>query len=180
MAILEAGIVFKTTNLLTKKFYNSTDVISPEIRKNLLEAVYNMANKDALQEFSFGKFMILIQSHPLNISSGEEEEEEEEKLLRFIPPLEINNNDDAASLEIQEENSQNDNKIQIYTLIEKNTAISSVQKNMKEVLLQFLNKYSIYDITEGKVKKFKGFSKRFAEVFQDLALNYEDRFKAIF
>lgn len=178
MAILEVGIVFKTTNLITKKFYNSPGVISTEIRNNILEAVYNLTNKSTLQNVSFGKFILLIQSSRL-VNSPDEEEEEEDNLLRYIPPLEITEENISVS-ETQEEEVENDNKIQIYTLIEQNTKIKSVQENMNELLLQFLNKYSIYDITQKNIKKFKGFSNRFAEVFQDLAMNSEDRFKAIF
>lgn len=173
MAILEVGIVFKTTNLSTKKF--SPDVIfSPDIRKNLLNALF----KGSFQKVSFGDHILLIQSLPLKLTD-EEEEEKEEKLFSFIPPLEKKVADDLDT-ETQEKDDQIENTIQIYTIIEKNTNISSVQKNMNEVLLQFLNKYSIYDITQKNLKKFKGFSERFADVFQDLALNYEDRFKAIF
>ena len=75
MAILEAGIVFKSTTLITKKFYNSKDVITPEIRKDLLDAVYNMATdiyQNTLQKFSFGKYLILIQSYPLKILSDDD------------------------------------------------------------------------------------------------------------
>ena len=173
MAILEVGIVFKTTNLITKKF--SLDVIfSPDIRKNLLSALF----KGSFQKVSVGDHILLIQSLPLNLTD-EEEEEKEEKLFSFIPPLEKKVADDLDT-ETQEKDDQIENTIQIYTIIEENTNITSVQKNMNEILLQFLNKYSIYDITQKNLKKFKGFSERFAEVFQDLALNYEDRFKAIF
>jgi len=178
MAILEVGIVFKTTNLISKKFYNSPGVISTEIRNNILEAVYNMTNKDALQNFSFGKYILLIQSSRLG-TSPDEEEEEEDNLLRYTPPLEKIEENILMS-ETHEEKAENDNKIQIYTLIEQKTKIKSVQANMNEILLQFLNKYSNYDITQKNIRKFKGFSNRFAEVFQDLAMNYEDRFKAIF
>jgi len=174
MAILEVGIVFKTTNLITKKFTHE-EIFSTDIRKNLLDAIF----KGSFQKVSFGEHILLIQSLPLKITSDEEEEEKEEKLFSFIPPLEKKVADDLV-IETQDKDDQIENTIQIYTIIEENTKISSVQKNMNEVLLQFLNKYSIYDITQKNLKKFKGFSERFADVFQDLALNYEDRFKAIF
>ncbi len=75
-----------------------------------------------------------------------------------------------------------DNKVplQMYAIVEKDTDEHVVKKCMNESLQQFLNRFSLNHIFQKKTRKFKKFPKRLDDIFQDLRLRTEDRFKSLF
>ena len=70
--------------------------------------------------------------------------------------------------------------LQIYCIIEKNTDENAVQSAMEETLNRFTDKYNRIDIFAKKSKYFKEFQREMEDVFKDLALKSEDRFKTLF
>lgn len=78
------------------------------------------------------------------------------------------------------EQASNDPPILIFSIIEKDTNEKPVIDAMNSTLDQFFNRYSNFDIKSLKIKKFKKFAKRMEEIFSDLALKLEDRFKALY
>ena len=83
--------------------------------------------------------------------------------------------------EIAEPNDPNKKyPLYMYAIIEKDTDIDTVRECMKDALQQFLNRFSVNHIIQKKIKKFAKFASRLDDIFQDLRLKTEDRFKSLF
>ncbi len=75
---------------------------------------------------------------------------------------------------------QKDATVLAFAIIDKGTKIPTVKKNLERVLDTFLNRYSILEVTSGNISQFEPFKKRMDDIFDDLRLKSEDRFKSIF
>ncbi len=75
---------------------------------------------------------------------------------------------------------ERDATVLAFAIIEKDTDIQLVKETIIKVLEAFVNRYSILEITSGNISKFEPFKKRMDDIFVDLRLKSEDRFKSIF
>ena len=161
MTVFEAAILYKRNILSNVHFYEVDDILSGENRVTLTNAVITLAEsafEDSIQNFSLGEQKILIKLKNLaihKITEGDAVIETETKSSNHFPPLII------------------------YCIIEKKTNEKKVKKCMEDSITQFLNRFSIYDITTKDPSKFKMFNIRLRKIFKDLSLNTEDRFKFI-
>ncbi|QEE17941.1 hypothetical protein DSAG12_03779 [Promethearchaeum syntrophicum] len=163
MTILETAILFKGISLSETYFYSSEDVLNQKDRNVLTEAVIALAKSafdDKIQNFSIGEHKILIKLKDLKILKATDEENEQKDHLQLIEP-------------------QKNPPLVIYCIVEKDTNQKQVNMCMDDAIIQFLNRFSVYDITTKDASKFKKFNKRLKIIFQELALKTEDRFKSI-
>ncbi len=70
--------------------------------------------------------------------------------------------------------------LQMYCIIEKGTDERAIKSSMADAINQFLNRYSRNDIFDKKIRKFRKFTDRMENIFKDLILKSEDRFKSLF
>jgi hypothetical protein len=75
---------------------------------------------------------------------------------------------------------QRDATVLAFAIIDKDTDVQIVKKTLVKVLETFLNRYSVPEITSGNITHFEPFKKRMDDIFVDLRLKSEDRFKSIF
>ncbi|WP_457558008.1 hypothetical protein [Candidatus Harpocratesius sp.] len=161
MAILELAISYQGEPLLEKQFYSTSNVLDKNIRNSLLQTISGVVTEafgEEIQSFSLGKYTITVITH--NIADSTDVETNSKP----------NSNVDHSSLE----------PLLMYCIVDQNSDDKTVLKTMREALFQFSNRYSIYDITHKKIKKFKKFDKRLDKIFGDLILKSEDRFKSLF
>ncbi len=155
MAILEISISLQSEPLLEKQYYSTDGVLDKEIRNSLLQAIYNLANEafgEEVRSFSLGEYSIVLISHEIGLSLEEE----------------------------IDQSISNIKKITMHSIINKNSDENTIIKTMNEALFQFTNRFSVNDIFEKRIKKFKKFEKRIDKIFGDLILKSEDRFKSLF
>ncbi len=155
MAILEVAILFNMETMLESQFYETEDVLDRRIRNSLLQAISDLASEafgEEMQSFSLGDYSIVFISHQLGALKAE---------------------DDI-------ENTVQEEKITMYCIVNKNTDEKIVIKSMNDALFQFTNRYSMNDLYNRKLKKFRKFEKRLEKIFGDLILKSEDRFKSLF
>ena len=163
MTILEVAILFKGINLCETHFYTYEDVLNQKDRIVLTEAVITLAKsafEDKIQNFSIGENKILIKLKNLKILSLTDKETEDEENIKLLEQME-------------------NPPLVIYCIVEKDTNQKQVNMCMDDAITQFLNRFSIYDITTKDPSKFNKFKKRLRTIFQELALKTEDRFKSI-
>jgi len=67
-----------------------------------------------------------------------------------------------------------------FAIIDKGTKNPNREEELERVLDTFLNRYSILEVTSGNISQFEPFKKRMDDIFDDLRLKSEDRFKSIF
>ncbi len=85
------------------------------------------------------------------------------------------------SHEIQEPmNPSHVETLQMYCIIEKGTDEKAIKNAMADAINQFLNTYSRNAIFDKKIRKFRDFPDRLENIFKDLILKSEDRFKSLF
>ncbi|MHA1520409.1 MAG: hypothetical protein ACTSVZ_09220 [Promethearchaeota archaeon] len=155
MAILEIAISHSSETLLEKQFYSTDNVLDKQIRNALLQTISGVVNEafgEEIQSFSLGKYTITIISHDLNEGSDLSPDNPN----RIADPL------------------------MMYCIVDENSHDKTVLKTMREALALFTNRFSTFDITQKKIKKFKKFNKRLDVIFGDLILKSEDRFKSLF
>ncbi|MHA1673814.1 MAG: hypothetical protein ACTSYI_09295 [Promethearchaeota archaeon] len=155
MAILEIAISFQSVTLLEKQFYSTDNVLDKQIRNALLQTISGVVNEafgEEIQSFSLGKYTITIITHDLNEHSERSSDH----------PDHISDT------------------LMMYCIVDQNSDDKTVLKTMKEALGHFTNRFSTFDITQKKIKKFKKFGKRLDVIFGDLILKSEDRFKSLF
>ncbi|MCF2141926.1 MAG: hypothetical protein K9W44_17880 [Candidatus Lokiarchaeota archaeon] len=164
MAILELAISYQGEPLLEKQFYSTSNVLDKNIRNSLLQTISGVVTEafgEEIQSFSLGKYTITVITHNIADSADSADSEANSK---------SNSDVDHSSLE----------PLLMYCIVDQNSDDKTVLKTMREALFQFSNRFSIYDITHKKVKKFKKFDKRLDKIFGDLILKSEDRFKSLF
>ena len=143
--------MFKGNNLSEVNFYSSKDNLSDGDRNFLSKTINVLVKSD------FGEKI-----HKFSMGKN--------KILIKL-----------RNLEIVDENSEekSNNVLVIYCIAEKKEEEKHVNKCMNETLTQFLNKFSINDITTKKPNKFKSFNQQLKKNFLNIALKPEDRFKSI-
>lgn len=150
MGILISGIIFRGHILVEKKFYPSDDFISEEMLGDLFNGVFQFADQ-AFHE-NLNKFS--IGNYTVLILAR--------KLSQSVTP------------------DEEEPPVLIFSIVEKDTSEKTVLNSMNSALDQFFNRYSNFDIRSLKIKKMKKFAGRLEEIFSDLALKLEDRFKSLY
>ncbi|MHA1776398.1 MAG: hypothetical protein DRO88_08480 [Promethearchaeia archaeon] len=159
MAILELAILYQNNPLFEKQFYSTSNVLDKKIRNSLLQTISGVINEafgEEIQSFSLGKYTITVLTHPLGDPDNS--------------PSNLDKSHNNSALK----------PLMMYCIVDQNSDDKIVLKTMKEAMLQFCNRFSVYDISQNKVKKFKKFDKRLDKIFGDLILKSEDRFKSLF
>ena len=151
MTILETAIKFKGNNLCEAQFYSSKENLS-EGDRNFLSKTINVLVKS-----DFGDKI-----HKFSMGKN--------KILMKLKNLEVTNEDTKE---------KSNNPIVIYYIAENKAEEKHINKCMDDSLTQFLEQFSIKDITTKKPNKFKKFNEQLKKNFQDLAKKPEDRFKSI-
>jgi hypothetical protein len=152
MAVLETGINIGNRSLLEIKYYSASDgVLDPNLRAGFLSALESFTNE------VFGDDINVV-----SLASF--------KLVCFS---------EMISLPSSEEND-NSEPLLTYAIIEKETDPDIVKQHLKKICAHFLNRYSLNDIFAKKSKYFKNFTDRINEIFGDLRLKTEDRFRSLF
>ncbi len=150
MAVLEIGINIGNRNILWIRYYSSTDVLDSNLRAGFLSA---------LESFTTEVFGDDI--HVVSLASF--------KLVCFCEMVELPGQDEG-----------NKQSLLSYAIIEKETDTDIVKQFLKEITVNFLNRYSVIDIFSKKNKYFRKFEGRINEIFGDLTMKTEDRFKSLF
>ena len=155
MAIFETGIIVDNRTLLEKKYYDEHNPLDKNLRMGLLQAITSFA-QDAfnteINSFSLEDYTIVIE-------------------LRMI---------NEPDTEGSDENNFPKHKLILYAIIEKETNLETLMECMKEIVEQFLNRYSINDILYKDSHHFRKFLSRFDKIYKDLILKPEDRFGSLF
>jgi len=151
LTILETAIRFKGNNLCEKQFYSSKENLS-EGDRNFLSKTINVLVKS-----DFGDKI-----HKFSMGKN--------KILIKLKNLEVVDKDTKE---------KSNNPLVIYCIAEKKADEKPVNKCMDDSLTQFLEQFSIEEITTKKPNKFKKFSEQLKKNFQNIALKPEDRFKSL-
>jgi hypothetical protein len=152
MAIYETGLLLNGRILLEKKYYNQSNALDNQLRAGLLAAVDGFA-KEA--------FNTELDSFTLSSYT----------LIAISQKLAVLG---------QEKDSDQNNTLMMFAIIEKDTNEKAVKQCMKEAMHQFQNRYSINDIISRDAAYFAKFGERFDKIFKDLTLKSEDRFGSMF
>ncbi|MFX0082240.1 MAG: hypothetical protein ACFE94_10865 [Candidatus Hodarchaeota archaeon] len=151
MAILEVGINIGMKNLIEIKYYTSSDnVLDPNLRAGFLTALESFTSE------VFGDDINVI-----SLASF--------KLVCCCEMIQMPSND-----------VENKQPLLSFAIIEKGTEVPVVKEQLNEIVIYFLNRYSLNDIFSKKPKYFKDFETRINEILGDLKLKTEDRFRSIF
>lgn len=150
MTILEVGINISNRNLIEIKYYTSSNALEPDLRAGFLSALESFTTE------VFGDDINVV-----SLASF--------KLVCFcemiaLPGKDKNNNQPLLS----------------YAIIEKETDSEIVKQLLKDITINFLNRYSFFDIFEKKGKYFRKFTSRIDDILGDLKMKPEDRFKSLF
>lgn len=150
MAVLEIGINLGNRNLLEIKYYASSDVLNSDLRAGFLSALE-----------SFTQEVFADDINVVSLASF--------KLVCFCEMI-------ALPGEIDNDR----HPLLSYAIIEKETESEIVKNLLKEIVENFLNRYSVLNIFERKAKYFKKFEPRIGNILGDLKMKIEDRFKSLF
>jgi hypothetical protein len=152
MAVLETGINIGNRSLIEIKYYSASDgVLDPNLRAGFLSALESFTN----EVFGDDINVVSLASFKLVCSS------------------------EMISLPSNEE-SNNSEPLLVYAIIEKETDPTIVKEHLQKISSHFLNRYSLNDIFSKKPKFFNKFETRINEIFGDLRLKTEDRFRSLF
>ncbi len=160
MTILETAILFNKNILCEAHFYSSKKILSDKDRKFLrktLSVVVKSAFDEKIHKFSMDEHKILIKLKNLEVTDEDTKEKSNNQITEQPknPPLVI------------------------YCIAGIKADQKHVNNCMDDAISQFLDKFSISDITTKKLKKFKSFNDRLKTIFKEIALKPEDRFKSI-
>ncbi|MHA1519137.1 MAG: hypothetical protein ACTSRK_03040 [Promethearchaeota archaeon] len=150
MGILVSGILFKGEILVEKKFYPDEGFIAANALGDLFSGIFQFV--DTAFNDNLHKFSI-----------------GDYAVLMIAKKMSQSVNSD-----------ENEPPVLIFSIIEKDTNENPVLSTMEVALDQFFNRYSNFDIRSLKKRKMSKFSSRLEEIFSDLALKLEDRFKALY
>ncbi len=151
MAVLEVGINLGMKNLVEIKYYSASDnILDPDIRAKFLSGL-----KSCFTEV-FGDKINVISL--LNF-----------EIVCYFKMVELPGS--------EEKNTQ---PLLSFAIIEKGTDHKFVKQHLKEMIIQFLNRYPLNDIFKKKSKYFKDFGFRIDEILGDLKLKIEDRIRSVF
>ncbi|MFX1258801.1 MAG: hypothetical protein ACFFAN_13150 [Promethearchaeota archaeon] len=150
MAVLEVGINLGNRNLIEIRYYNSSDVLEPNLRAGFLSALESFTTEvfgDDINVVSLASFKLVCYCEMI-----------------ALPGEDHNNNQPLLS----------------YAIIEKETESEVVKRLLNEILVNFLNRYTTFDIFSKKSKFFRKFESRINTILGDLKMKTEDRFKSLF
>ncbi len=152
MAIIETAIMFNGTNLVEDQYYSSANVLDKRIRNGLLQTIKNLTSE------AFGEDVqsFTLGDYSIIMASRDIEDSKHEKIKKDLDSL------------------------MIYCIIDKKTDEKAVLRALDEAISLFLNRYSFFDIQEMRIRKFRKFRPRLKEIYGDLTLMSEDRFKSLF
>jgi len=150
MTVLEVGINIGNRNILEIRYYTSSDVLNPDLRAGFLSALESFTTE------VFGDDINVV-----SLASF--------KLVCF-----------CEMLALPGEDTSNTQPLLAYAIIEKETESEVVQRLLNEIVLTFINRYSVLDIFEKKAKFFRRFEVRISDILGDLKMKTEDRFKSLF
>ncbi|TFF63380.1 MAG: hypothetical protein EU521_02005 [Promethearchaeota archaeon] len=152
MAVLETGINIGNRSLIEIKYYSASDgVLDPNLRAGFLSALESFTNE------VFGDDINVV-----SLASF--------KLVCFSEMISLPSNDE----------SNNSEPLLVYAIIEKETDPTIIKEHLQKISSHFLNRYSLNDIFSKKPKFFNKFEIRINEIFGDLRLKTEDRFRSLF
>jgi hypothetical protein len=150
MTILEVGINISNRNLIEIKYYTSSNVLEPDLRAGFLSALESFTTE------VFGDDINVV-----SLASF--------KLVCF-----------CEMIALPGEDKNNNQPLLSYAIIDKETDSEIVKQLLKDITINFLNRYSLFDIFEKKGKYFRKFNSRIDEILGDLKMKPEDRFKSLF
>ena len=78
------------------------------------------------------------------------------------------------------EDASNTQPLLAYAIIEKETESEVVKGLLEEIIVTFMNRYSLLNVFEKKTKYFRKFEVRISDILGDLKMKTEDRFKSLF
>ena len=99
MTVLETSIIFKGESLVKRVFYDATDVLDPNIRNSLIQAITGLADEafdDSIESFTLGEHAIIMltreleepanpgKQHPLQIYAIVEKDTDESTVKRCL------------------------------------------------------------------------------------------------
>ena len=151
MTILETAILFKGNSLCEEHFYSSEGILKDDDRNILIKTIGVLKRASSYDKIH--KF-----------SMGDH------KILIKLKNLEMTDENTKEKI---------DNPLVIYCVAGKKTEEKHIDKCMDDSITQFLEQFSIKDITTKDPSKFKKFSKQLKKIFHEIALKPEDRFKSI-
>ncbi|MEJ2249588.1 MAG: hypothetical protein P8Y70_06595 [Candidatus Lokiarchaeota archaeon] len=152
MAVLETGINVGNRNLIEIKYYSASDgILDPNLRAGFLSALESFTNE------VFGDDINVVSLASFKLVCFSE-------MISLPTPDETNNSEPLLC----------------YAIIEKETDPEVIKKHLKQITSHFLNRYSLNDIFSKKSKFFTNFNSRINEIFGDLRLKTEDRFRSLF
>ena len=151
MTILETAILFKGNSLCEEHFYSSEGILKDDDRNILIKTIGVLKRASSYDKIH--KF-----------SMGDH------KILIKL-----------KNLEMTDENTKEktNDPLVIYCVAGKKTEQNHIERCMDDSITQFLEQFSIKDITTKDPSKFKKFSKQLKKIFHEIALKPEDRFKSI-
>ncbi|TFH26475.1 MAG: hypothetical protein E4G98_07035 [Promethearchaeota archaeon] len=150
MGILVSGIIYKGEILAEKKFYPEDGFITENVLGDLFQGI-----------FQFVDITFHDDLHKFSIGNY--------SVLIIAKHM-------SQSADPDEEK----HPVLIFSIIEKDTGEKPVLNAMEKALDQFFNRYSNFDIRSLNKQKMAKFSSRLEDIFSDLALKLEDRFKALY
>ncbi len=152
MAILEAAILFDSTPIIERKYYDSEQVLNKEHRIGLLSAIDGFAREafgDEISSFSLANYTLIVSS--MNVSQPKNESNVKKLMMYCI---------------VQKGMSE--------IVVKEN-----MDKILDQFLNRF-SRFELFNLDEKIIKKMQQFTSRIDDQFKDLALKPEDRFKKIF
>ena len=73
-----------------------------------------------------------------------------------------------------------DSQLHMYCLVDNNMNFKEIKVKMRELLKQFINRYSAHDIINHSLKNLNNFEKRVIKIFEEFINAKIDRFEDIF
>ena len=150
MAVLEVGINIGNRNILEVLYYSSSDVLNPDLRAGFLSALESFTTE------VFGDDINVV-----SLASF--------KLVCF-----------CEMVALPGEDASNTQPLLAYAIIEKETESEVVKGLLEEIIVTFMNRYSLLNVFEKKTKYFRKFEVRISDILGDLKMKTEDRFKSLF
>ncbi len=150
MAVLEVGINIGNRNILEVLYYSSSDVLNPDLRAGFLSALESFTTE------VFGDDINVV-----SLASF--------KLVCF-----------CEMVALPGEDASNTQPLLAYAIIEKETESEVVKGLLEEIIVTFMNRYSLLAVFEKKTKYFRKFEVRISDILGDLKMKTEDRFKSLF
>lgn len=152
MAILEAAILFDSTPIVERKYYDNEQVLNKEHRVGLLSAIDGFAREafgDEISSFSLASYTLIVST--IDVAQPKNEENVKKLMMYCI---------------VQKGMSE--------IVVKENMDI------ILDQFLNRYSKFELFNLDKKIIKKMEKFAPRIDDQFKDRALKPEDRFKKIF